>query len=85
MILLAVFLGGLLGGVGITGYWLGNRWRQQIAQARVELKEISEQYQSNKEEGQRLRQQVADLEWQLNDARKTVRYLESRYQNNSND
>lgn len=86
MSVLLSLVAGLIIGAGITGYWLSTRWRQQIMAAETALAEIAAQHKQQGEENRAFKQQVADLTWQLNDSRKTLRYLESRLQiaDNSN-
>ena len=74
------FLAGLIIGGGCCGWWLTQRWQRQVQHAEKALSEIAAQHKTAVEESKAMKQQVADLTWQLNDSRKTVRYLESRYQ-----
>ncbi|WP_221800109.1 hypothetical protein [Oceanobacter mangrovi] len=77
--LIALIAGILLGG-SATGLWLERRWRQQVLEAEKSLNEIAEQHHNEHQQNQQLLQKNADLTYQLNEARKTVNYLESRYQ-----
>jgi chromosome segregation ATPase len=82
-VLLSIIAGLVIGG-GLTGYWLSTRWRQQITAAETALAEIAAQHKQQGEENRAFKQQVADLTWQLNDSRNTLRYLESRLQSSDN-
>ncbi|MGB1091196.1 MAG: hypothetical protein ACPGYX_03655 [Oceanobacter sp.] len=83
MPVIAALLAGLVLGGGLVGFWLSSRWKAQIKDAEQSFKEIVEQHKEEQEAGKALRQKVADLEYQLTEANKTVRYLESRFENKS--
>lgn len=78
MIFITLLLSGLVLGGGLTGWWLTRRWKEEVTNATSALEDIAHQHKISKSENQQLRQQAADLTYQLNEAQKTIRHLESR-------
>jgi uncharacterized protein HemX len=76
LIVLALLAGFIIGGGGV-GFWLSRRWQQQVKDAETSLTELLSQHQQEQEAAKTLRQQAADLSYQLNEANKTIRYLEN--------
>tara|TARA_R110001583_G_scaffold707_18_gene6462 strand:+ start:2168 stop:2425 length:258 start_codon:yes stop_codon:yes gene_type:complete len=81
MLIVFALISGLIIGGGRVGIWLSRRWQQQIKDAETSLTELVSQHQQEQQAGKELRQQAADLSYQLNEASKTIRYLESRQDN----
>ncbi|WP_369857127.1 hypothetical protein [Candidatus Thalassolituus haligoni] len=81
MLIVFALISGLIIGGGSVGIWLSRRWQQQIKDAETSLTELVSQHQQEQQAGKELRQQAADLSYQLNEASKTIRYLESRQDN----
>lgn len=71
----AVLAGVLLGG-GLVGWQLSRRWQQQVRDAEQSLQAIAEQHEQEVQTGKALKQQVADLQFQLNQARNEIRALQ---------
>ncbi|WP_028293394.1 hypothetical protein [Oceanobacter kriegii] len=80
---IAALLAGFLLGGALVSFWLSQKWKQQVAAAEQSLKEIAEQHKAEQQQSKELQQQVADLTWQLNEANKTNRYLQSRLDGNA--
>ncbi|WP_430461643.1 hypothetical protein ACQUQU_02350 [Thalassolituus sp. LLYu03] len=70
-----VILAGMILGGGIVGFVLSRRWQAQVAQAEQALKAIAEQHHAEVANSRELKQKVADLQFQLNQARNEVRAL----------
>lgn len=85
IVYLAMLISGLVLGGGATGWWLSQRWKQEVAAATQSLQEIAEQHQQTKGENQDLQQKVADLTYQLGEANKSVKHLQSRLDAASDD
>ena len=81
MAFFTLLLSGLVIGGGLTGWWLTRRWKEEARQATRALDEMALQYKADQDETRQLRQQVADLTYQLNEAQKTIRHLEDRQDN----
>lgn len=79
-IILAILAGAIIGG-GIVGYSLSKRWQEQVQQAEKALQEIAEQHKAETANGRELKQKVADLQFQLNQARNELRALNGGQQN----
>ena len=78
IIYLTMLLSGLVLGGGLTGWWLSQRWKQEVQEATHSLQTIAEQHKHIQAENQALKQQVADLNYQLGEANKSVKYLQNR-------
>lgn len=74
-IIFAVLAGFIMGG-GLVGWQLSRRWQQQVQEAEQSLQAIADQHQQEVQAGKALKQQVADLQFQLNQARNEVRALQ---------
>ncbi len=74
-----LLLSGLIIGGGLTGWWLSKRWREQVHKATDALQDIAAQHKHVAEESRELKQQVADLTYQLNEAKKTIKHLENKH------
>lgn len=72
MILVFAVLGGvLLGGAG-TAYILAGRWKKQTEEVKQALLELSAQHAEEKQQKAELAQKVADLQYQLGEAKKDL-------------
>lgn len=71
----AVLAGFLLGG-GLVGWQLSQRWQQQVREAEQSLQAIAAQHEQEVQAGKALKQQVADLQFQLNQSRNEIRALQ---------
>lgn len=78
MIIVVVFLAGLLVGGGIVGYLLSQKYKREVADAQTEFETIVQQHQEMRAETQALKQVVADLTYQLGEARKDLKAYEAR-------
>lgn len=52
-------------GAGAIGWWLNSRWQQQVADANRSLQEIAQQHQQQAQQERVLKQEIADLKYQL--------------------
>ena len=84
MMILVTLVAGLLLGASAAAWWLNRRMTARIQAAEQAVAETTRKNTELADENRTLKQQAADLNWQLNDSRKTVRYLESRYQSGNN-
>lgn len=55
-------------GAGVIGWWLNARWQQQVQEAKQSLEEIAAQHKEESQQNRALKQQVADLQFQLSRA-----------------
>lgn len=55
-------------GAGLIGWWLNARWQQQVQEAKQSLEEIAAQHKEESQQNRALKQQVADLQFQLSRA-----------------
>jgi len=69
--LLAV-LGGIVFGGAVAAYQLSGRWRKQTEEVKLALNELVEKHAAEQQENQDLKQEVADLKYQLNEAKKDL-------------
>lgn len=74
-IIFAVLAGFIMGG-GLVGWQLSRRWQQQVREAEQSLQDIADQHQQEMQAGKALKQQVADLQFQLNQVRNEIRALQ---------
>lgn len=68
----AAFAGFVLG-AGVIGWWLNARWQYQTQEAKQGLEEIAAQYKEEAQTNRALKQQVADLQFQLNRAQNDLK------------
>lgn len=73
MAIVFAILAGVILGAGIAGYWLSQRWQAQVREAEKALQEIARQHQQESDNSRALKQQVADLTYQLNQAKNELR------------
>ena len=78
MVLVLALLAGLIIGGGIVGYVLSQRWQQQVQEAERSLQDIADQYQALEQQKKDDRQRIADLEYQLGEAKKDLRAAQAR-------
>lgn len=76
MPIFAAFFAGLVLGGGLVGLWLSKRWQKQVKEAESSLKSVAEQHKQQVQKAKDAMQKIADLEYQLSEANKSVRYLE---------
>ena len=79
-VIFAILAGMILGG-GLVGYSLTRRWQAQVEQAENALKDIAAQHAAERDAGRELKQKVADLQFQLNQARNEIRALSGAQRN----
>lgn len=60
-------------GAGVIGWWLNARWQQQVQEAKQSLEEIAAQHKEESQQNRALKQQVADLQFQLSRAQNDLR------------
>ncbi len=65
-------LGGVALGGGLAGWILSNRWKQQVEQVKVALNELADKHQEEQQQSKDLKQKVADLNYQLGEAKKDL-------------
>lgn len=78
MILVFATLAGLILGGGIVAYFLSRRWKNDVSLAEAAMQEVLEQYKQEQQELKDAKQAVADLTYQLNEAKKDIQYLKER-------
>ena len=78
--MIAVFavLAGIIIGGGCVGYTLSKRWHQQVKEAEQTLADAIEQHQQEQTVAKELKQQVADLTYQLNEAKKDLNAMRGK-------
>ena len=67
-------------GAGVIGWWLSIRWQQKIQEAKQGLEEIAEQHKEESQQNRLLKQQVADLQFQLNRAQNDLKAQQQQSQ-----
>lgn len=65
-------LGGIVLGGGLAGWILSSRWQQQVAEVKTALTELAEKHQEEQLQNKNLKQKVADLNYQLGEAKKDL-------------
>lgn len=78
MILVFATLAGFILGGGIVAYFLSRRWKNDVSLAEAAMQEVLEQYKQEQQELKDAKQTVADLTYQLNEAKKDIQYLKER-------
>ena len=58
-------LAGFAIGAGVVGWWLHSKWQAQVKEANESLQEIANQHKDQSKQNRELKQQVADLQYQL--------------------
>lgn len=81
MALVFAIIAGMVIGGGIVGYHLSRRWSQEVETAKTDLGQMLEQHQQEAEQSKELKQRVADLEYQLNEARKDLNFYRNKDSN----
>ncbi|MBU2038817.1 MULTISPECIES: hypothetical protein [Oceanospirillaceae] len=76
-LIFAIMAGMIIGGA-LVAYRLSKRWQQQVKDAEKSLQEIADQHQQEVAAARELKQKVADLQFQLNEARNEVRALQDK-------
>ena len=76
MSIIFAVLAGFIMGAGLVGWQLSRRWQQQVREAEQSLQDIADQHQQEIKASKALKQQVADLQFQLNQARNEIRALQ---------
>ena len=65
-------------GGGIVGLQLNKRWKSQVESAQADMQQVLEQHQQEQQASQELKQKVADLEYQLNEAKKDLNHYRNQ-------
>ena len=65
-------LGGVVLGGGWAGWILSSRWQQQVVQVKEALNELASKHQEEQQDNKELKQKVADLNYQLGEAKKSL-------------
>ncbi len=65
-------LGGIVLGGGLAGWILSSRWQQQVVQVKAALNELADKHKEEQQQSQDLKQKVADLNYQLGEAKKDL-------------
>mgnify|MGYP001205509275 FL=1 len=65
-------LGGIVLGGGLAGWILSKRWKEQVEQVKVALNELADKHQDEQQQNKDLKQKVADLNYQLGEAKKDL-------------
>lgn len=72
MAYLLAMLGGIVFGGAIAAYQLSSRWKKQTEEVKLALNELAEKHAEEQQQNQDLKQEVADLKYQLNEAKKDL-------------
>lgn len=80
MALVFAIIAGMVIGGGIVGYNLSRRWSNEVEGAKTDLNQMLEQHQAEVEQSKELKQRLADLEYQLNEARKDLNFYRNKDQ-----
>lgn len=78
MALVFAILAGMVIGGGIVGLQLNKRWKSQVESAQADMQQVLEQHQQEQQASQELKQKVADLEYQLNEAKKDLNHYRNQ-------
>lgn len=65
-------LGGIVLGGGLAGWILSKRWKEQVEQVKIALNELADKHQTEQQQNKDLKQKVADLNYQLGEAKKDL-------------
>lgn len=65
-------LGGVVLGGALAAWILSRRWKQQVEQVKEALTELADKHKEEQLENKDLRQKVADLNYQLGEAKKDL-------------
>jgi cell division protein FtsL len=65
-------LGGIVLGGGLAGWILSKRWKEQVEQVKIALNELADKHQDEQQQNKDLKQKVADLNYQLGEAKKDL-------------
>ncbi|WP_419812948.1 hypothetical protein [Bacterioplanoides sp.] len=76
-IVFAILAGMIIGG-GLVGWQLSQRWKSQVESAKADMQQVLAQHQQEQEAAQDLKQKVADLEYQLNEANKDLNFYRNQ-------
>lgn len=76
-LIFAIMAGMIIGGA-VVAWRLSQRWQQQVKETEKSLQEIADQHQQEVAAACELKQKVADLQFQLNQARNEVRALQDK-------
>ncbi|MCD8523375.1 MAG: hypothetical protein LRY66_03930 [Saccharospirillaceae bacterium] len=80
MSFILVMMAGMIIGGAVVAYRLSKRWQQQVKDAEKSLQAIAEQHEQEAAASRELKQKVADLQFQLNQARNELRALQQKPQ-----
>lgn len=78
MTLVFAILAGIIIGGGVVGWQLSKRWKAQVDGAKADMQQVLEQHQQEQEASRELKQKVADLEYQLNEANKDLNFYRNQ-------
>lgn len=79
MALLFAIIAGMIIGAGSVAYTLSKRWKNEVEIAKADMQQVLEQHQREQQASRELQQKVADLEYQLNEARKDLNHYRSQH------
>jgi outer membrane murein-binding lipoprotein Lpp len=65
-------LGGIVLGGGLAAMVLSKRWTAQVEEVKTALSELAEKHQQEQQDNKELKQKVADLNYQLGEAKKDL-------------
>jgi uncharacterized protein HemX len=65
-------LGGIVLGGGLAGWILSKRWKEQVEQVKAALNELADKHQDEQQQNKDLKQKIADLNYQLGEAKKDL-------------
>lgn len=72
MAFIVAALGGIVLGGALSAWILSSRWKQQVEQVKEALSDLAERHKEEQAENKELKQKVADLNYQLGEAKKDL-------------
>lgn len=72
MVFILAALGGVVLGGGLAAWILSSRWQQQVEQVKEALNELADKHREEQQDNKELKQKVADLNYQLGEAKKDL-------------
>lgn len=76
--LVVTVLASFLAGAGGVTWYLQRRWHSEIQQASQSLQDMTDQVRAIEAENNALKQENADMKYQLGEAQKDIKYLRSK-------
>lgn len=78
MAFIIAIIASFLLGCGLVGWFLQSKWKTEVEEAKQVLADMSEQAHQITEDNKLLKQENADLKYQLGETKKDLEYLKSK-------